>query len=61
MRLGSYKCKLDKNSISYQLYKNENIKERHRHRYEFNNKYRKEFPFITLLPKPETRHPTPET
>lgn len=43
MRLGSYKCKLDKNSKSYQLYKTENIKERHRHRYEFNNKYRKEF------------------
>ena len=43
MRLGSYKCKLDKESLSYQLYKTENISERHRHRYEFNNEYRKQF------------------
>ncbi len=40
MRLGSYDCKLNKNSIAFKEYKKENIKERHRHRYEFNNKYR---------------------
>lgn len=39
MRLGSYPCKIHKSSLSYQAYKKENIAERHRHRYEFNNKY----------------------
>lgn len=40
MRLGSYPCKLWKNSLSYAAYGKDNIAERHRHRYEFNNKYR---------------------
>ena len=39
MRLGEYNCTLDKNSFSFAAYKNINIQERHRHRYEFNNKY----------------------
>src|SRR3989338_4025089 len=43
MRLGSYPCKLLKNSKSFQAYKKDNITERHRHRYEFNNDYRKQF------------------
>ena len=43
MRLGAYKCKLDKDSNSYQAYKKETIHERHRHRYEFNNEYREVF------------------
>jgi len=43
MRLGAYPCKLSKKSISYEVYKSENISERHRHRYEFNNTYRKQF------------------
>ncbi len=43
MRLGAYPCTLDKNSISYRAYGSENISERHRHRYEFNNKYLKDF------------------
>ena len=41
MRLGAYACKLIKKSKSFAAYKKENISERHRHRYEFNNKYRK--------------------
>ncbi len=41
MRLGSYSCRLIKDSKSYQAYKKESITERHRHRYEFNNKMRK--------------------
>ncbi len=44
MRLGSYQCKLDKNSISYRAYKpgiNKCIFERHRHRYEVNNAFRR--------------------
>ena len=43
MRLGSYPCKLLKDSKSSHAYKKENITERHRHRYEFNNDYRKQF------------------
>ena len=43
MRLGAYPCKLTKKSHSIQAYKKENISERHRHRYEFNNEYKKQF------------------
>ncbi|VAX37856.1 CTP synthase [hydrothermal vent metagenome] len=42
MRLGAYPCKLLKKSLSFKAYKKENISERHRHRYEFNNKYKKQ-------------------
>ena len=40
MRLGSYPCRLEKESFSYRAYKKSIIYERHRHRYEFNNDYR---------------------
>jgi len=40
MRLGSYDCKLVKDTISYDSYKQDIIKERHRHRFEFNNDFR---------------------
>lgn len=43
MRLGIYPCKLEKNTKSYEAYGSEVIYERHRHRYEFNNKYREKF------------------
>lgn len=43
MRLGSYPCKLSKDSISYKAYGKELIEERHRHRFEFNNEYREQF------------------
>jgi CTP synthase len=43
MRLGAFKCKLKKGSKAYQIYGKENISERHRHRYEFNNAYKDEF------------------
>lgn len=39
MRLGGQTCKLDKNSTTFQCYGKEEIIERHRHRYEFNNDY----------------------
>jgi CTP synthase len=43
MRLGAYPCKLIENTILKDLYNNEEvIYERHRHRYEFNNKFRDE-------------------
>ena len=41
LRLGSYPCVLDKSSLAYKLYGEETIHERHRHRFEFNNDYRK--------------------
>ena len=43
MRLGVYKANLDKNSKAYKAYGVEEISERHRHRYEFNNAYRELF------------------
>ncbi|UCD16491.1 MAG: CTP synthase [Candidatus Zixiibacteriota bacterium] len=49
MRLGAYPCILDKNTKSYQAYGIENISERHRHRYEFNNAYRELFANTTLI------------
>ncbi len=39
MRLGSYDCELDLESKSYELYGKQHIKERHRHRWELNEKY----------------------
>jgi len=39
MRLGSYSCKLKKGTKAYATYGESLIHERHRHRYEFNNKY----------------------
>ncbi|MCC6643383.1 CTP synthase [Candidatus Peregrinibacteria bacterium] len=50
LRLGTYPCKLEKTSKTYQLYGQEKIEERHRHRYEFNNQFRKEIEKNGLLP-----------
>lgn len=41
LRLGTYPCKLTKNTKTRKLYGSETIEERHRHRYEYNNKIRK--------------------
>ncbi|MEE4260678.1 MAG: CTP synthase [Bacteroidales bacterium] len=43
MRLGAYDCQLDKKSKTFVAYQQEMVSERHRHRFEFNNKYRVEF------------------
>lgn len=40
LRLGNYECKIKKDTLAYNDYKEEVIFERHRHRYEFNNKYK---------------------
>ena len=40
MRLGSYPCTIKKNTLAYQVYGEENINERHRHRFEYNNEYK---------------------
>ena len=43
MRLGSYPCRLMIGSRSFRIYRQENIMERHRHRFEFNNDYRPKY------------------
>lgn len=43
MRLGSYPCVLNKESLAKNAYERDTIKERHRHRYEFNNSFRDSF------------------
>jgi len=43
MRLGSFDCTISTNTIAQSIYKKEDISERHRHRYEFNNKYLDDF------------------
>jgi CTP synthase len=43
MRLGAYKCKLEKGSKAASVYGSTGITERHRHRYEFNNNYLDQF------------------
>jgi len=49
MRLGNYPCKLLKNSRAGNAYDTDLIQERHRHRYEFNNKYRSQLEEAGLI------------
>ena len=39
MRLGAYPCEIAEGSLAHCIYQTETISERHRHRWEFNNKY----------------------
>jgi CTP synthase len=50
MRLGGYKCIISKNSLTYRIYGRTEIVERHRHRYEFNDKYFDEFRENGMIP-----------
>ncbi len=50
MRLGGYACELLEGSIARQAYGEPQIRERHRHRYEFNNDYRERFEKAGLRP-----------
>lgn len=43
MRLGSYPCKIEEGTLAHKIYGRTDINERHRHRYEFNNEYTKQF------------------
>ena len=57
MRLGAYKCELKEGSRAYEAYGTKEIEERHRHRYEFNSQYRKQFEdagMLTTGVNPET-------
>ncbi|MCM8819330.1 MAG: CTP synthase, partial [Candidatus Omnitrophica bacterium] len=43
MRLGNFPCRIKRNTLAFKIYQKTHIHERHRHRYEFNNSYRKLF------------------
>lgn len=43
MRLGAYKCELKEGSLLYKAYGKKEIKERHRHRFEFNSDFKQDF------------------
>jgi CTP synthase len=43
LRLGYYDCAVSKDTLAFRCYKSELIKERHRHRYEFNNSFKEDF------------------
>ena len=43
MRLGSYPCEIKENTLAHSIYGSTSINERHRHRWEFNNKYLQQF------------------
>ena len=49
VRLGAYECKLKEDSFVKSIYGKEVIKERHRHRFEFNNKYKEQFEAAGLV------------
>jgi CTP synthase len=49
MRLGAYPCKIKKDSLAHRIYHNENISERHRHRYEVNNAHREKLSEAGLI------------
>jgi CTP synthase len=50
MRLGGYKCIISKDSLVYKIYGKTEIVERHRHRYEFNDRYFDEFKKNGMVP-----------
>lgn len=49
MRLGAQECRLKSGTLARELYGREVISERHRHRYEFNNRYRQKFEDLGLV------------
>ncbi len=49
MRLGNWECRINKNTLAYEIYQKEIIHERHRHRYEVNNQYREDFEKAGLI------------
>jgi CTP synthase len=71
MRLGAYDCELAPGSLVHRIYGKTRISERHRHRYEFNNRYREQLEaaglllsgrspdgrLIEMIELPQDRHP----
>ena len=50
MRLGAYPCVIQEGSLAHKIYGTTEISERHRHRWEFNNKYIADFENSGLIP-----------
>jgi CTP synthase len=50
MRLGAYHCEIKKKTKAWDAYKNTQISERHRHRWEFNNAYLEQFEKAGMIP-----------
>lgn len=50
MRLGAYPCTIKEGTLAHQIYGATEISERHRHRWEFNNKYINDFEKAGLIP-----------
>jgi CTP synthase len=71
MRLGKWECRLSRNSLAHKSYGVDKVWERHRHRYEVNNKYRKLLtdgglvisgesvvePLVEIIELPRSMHP----
>lgn len=49
MRLGAYDCRIKEDSLAFEIYGQQDISERHRHRYEFNNNYLKKMEETGLI------------
>jgi CTP synthase len=50
MRLGSYPCGIRPGTLAERIYQSDQINERHRHRWEFNNKYQEQFEQAGMIP-----------
>lgn len=50
MRLGAYPCDIKEGTLAYTIYQHKKISERHRHRWEFNNKYIADFEKAGMVP-----------
>lgn len=50
MRLGAYKCILERESLTYKAYGRDVIEERHRHRYEFNDRFLEDYKKGGMIP-----------
>ena len=71
MRLGAWDCKIKKDTLANDVYGKSQISERHRHRYEFNNEYRRRLEdagliisgitpddkLVEIIELPKDRHP----
>ena len=49
MRLGAYPCLIKKDTLAYEVYGKEEISERHRHRFEYNNNYKEKLESAGLI------------
>jgi CTP synthase len=49
MRLGAQECRLKAGTLARELYGEDVVRERHRHRYEFNNRYRQSFEDLGMV------------